>query len=417
MLFVCSADLVGPSEKQALWFARELASRGHRAALGLCGDPANGVSLDKSDLSEGVEVIWQSYRGRRLTGPSLDRARTLAPDVIHAWSSRPAVVAAARSYHRVTGAPIFLRWEDDEWGRAGTPDPMTAAWARHLARRVVGRFNPPVCNISSRWSLRNATRWARAHDALTPTLANEVRKRTGRPCTVLLPAAPPEAWEASSAQAPQLPPELGGSALLYTGNIGFGREPDVGLGLAAIAQVQRRGLRATFVHAGRSTGGDLDAMAHQAGMIPGSVVSLGELPYSRIPPLLREATILLQPGLPSNFNRFGLPSKLQSYLASGTPCITFAVGSGELLEDRREVLKTYTGEPTELAERIVELLTDDDLRATLSRKGPRAARRLFDPVRNTDTLLAHYDRELRGRGGAQPGQRSYSVPARAASVQ
>jgi len=90
----------------------------------------------------------------------------------------------------------------------------------------------------------------------------------------------------------------------------------------------------------------------------------------------------------------GLPSKLQAYLASGTPVLASAAGAGELLVDRDEVLKTHSGEPAELADRLCELLEDEALRNRLSVGGPRAAERLFDPVRNTNALLAHYARHI-----------------------
>jgi glycosyltransferase involved in cell wall biosynthesis len=111
--------------------------------------------------------------------------------------------------------------------------------------------------------------------------------------------------------------------------------------------------------------------------------------------------VLLQPGAPTEFNRLRLPSKLQAYLASGTPTVTFAVGFGEQLEDRREALKTYTAEPGELADRIVEVLEDEQLRACLAVGGPAAARRLFDPGTNTDKLEAHY-RAVQSKAAGRP---------------
>jgi glycosyltransferase involved in cell wall biosynthesis len=116
-----------------------------------------------------------------------------------------------------------------------------------------------------------------------------------------------------------------------------------------------------------------------------------------VPALLRRADVLLQPGPPSDFNRLRLPSKMQAYLASGRPTVTFAVGFAELLEDREEVVKTHTGDPSELADRVEEVLDDGALRARLEHGGPAAAARLLDPARNTDALLAHY-REALGPG-------------------
>jgi glycosyltransferase involved in cell wall biosynthesis len=152
---------------------------------------------------------------------------------------------------------------------------------------------------------------------------------------------------------------------------------------------------------------DLEQMAAEAEMAPGSAISLGYFPFSQLPRVLSSASILVQPGRPIDFNRLRLPSKMQAYLASGTPTITFAAGFAELLEDRVEVLKTYGDEPEELADRIAELLEDSELRATLAAGGPRAARRLFDPVANVETLLAHYRRCLE----AGPASRALTASA------
>ncbi|MGI8728234.1 MAG: glycosyltransferase family protein [Solirubrobacterales bacterium] len=134
----------------------------------------------------------------------------------------------------------------------------------------------------------------------------------------------------------------------------------------------------------------MQAEADRVGMSPGSAIEVGNLPYERVPPLLRAGKILLQPGHPTKLNRLRLPSKLQSYLASGTPTITFAFGCGELLRDREEVLKTYSPAAEELATRIAELLGDEPLYERLADGGPRAARSLFDPEVNARRIVAHY---------------------------
>ena len=122
----------------------------------------------------------------------------------------------------------------------------------------------------------------------------------------------------------------------------------------------------------------------------GDEILLGHVALPDLGATLRSATALLQPGPPSRFNRLRLPAKLTLYLRSGVPTITFAGGVGELLVDREEVLMTYTDDPEELADRIVELVADADLRQRLARGGPLAAKRLFDAATNTDALLAYY---------------------------
>ena len=414
VLFVCASDFTSPSEKQVLWLARELIGRGHRVMVSLFGDPASARAEGAEEVPA-LSLRWHRFLGGRPRAGDLAAARSFAPDLVHAWNSRPPVVYAARPYARATGAPVLVHWEDDEWGMLGGPSARSAPErVKLLLRRGGARVHPPIWNISTPRSLAWVARNAAGFDALSPALAQEVQERTGRDCAVILPVSPPEAWEESSSeQAPPLPAATEGSdVLLYTGDINFRRAPDARLAIEALAEVQRRDRRVTFVHAGRNTSGlDLGEAAAAAGARPETVHALGNVPYPQIPALLRKASILLQPGRLTSFNRLAMPSKLQSYLAAGTPCITFAAGSGELLEDRVEVLKTFTAEPTELADRIVELLSDDELRATLARNAPIAARRLFDPSRNAEAFLAHYrsllagERTLAGAlADAQPAQ-------------
>ncbi len=259
-----------------------------------------------------------------------------------------------------------------------------------------------------RWVRRRAL----ALDALTPELAFEVSSRLGRPCSTLLPVSPEV--EPASAVELDLPEPLQDLPLVVvTGTIYPFSLEDTLQGLRAVAEVQRRGHRVGYVHPGNVHERiDPVALARDAGLDPRSCWFPGLLPYASIEPMLRRAMVLLQPGGPTEFNRLRLPSKLQAYLASGTPTITFSVGFGELLADRSEVLKIRTADAGELADRIAELLADESLRQALAEGGPRAARRLFDPEANTDALEAHYRAALVRAAGAAGGSDRYILMPR-----
>jgi glycosyltransferase involved in cell wall biosynthesis len=403
VLFVCAADLDAPSEKQALWFARELGARGHAAMLSLRGNPATAAAEGAGSLP-GVAVNWHSFVGRRPAVHAVDAVRRFRPTVIHAWSSRYPTIILTRAYARASPAPVLVHWEDNEWELMGGMSGLSLTLRmKHRLAKIAARVNPPRWHYATPWSLSWSVEHATAFDALTPALAEEVRRRTGRDCAVIYPASPPEAWDPPSAPPLALPTEFDGrNVLLFTGAIHFGRVDDIRFGLSAIAEVQRRGHDVCFAYAGRDTLDlNLAALARRCGIKDGTVLNLGNLPFEQILPLLRQATVLLEPGLPSPFNRLRLPSKLQAYLASGTPVITFGIGAGELLREGTEVMKTHGSDPTELADAIESLLDDPALRATLGENGPRAARRLFDPVRNCDALVAHYRATLKGGANDQ----------------
>jgi glycosyltransferase involved in cell wall biosynthesis len=180
-----------------------------------------------------------------------------------------------------------------------------------------------------------------------------------------------------------------GATLFYAGAIAPMHIEDFGILLSALATLRDGGRKIVLSHAGRVLV-DRDALLASAGLTADAVVFHGHVPQGALDALLKEADVLVQPGAPSEFNRLRLPSKLQAYLPSGTPTVTFAAGFGELLEDGSEVLKTHTADPQELADAVSRVLDDRSLAAVLAAGGPRAAQRLFDPVRNTDALEAHY---------------------------
>lgn len=397
VLFVCANDFREASAKQALWFAHELSVRGHAVMITVTGDSGSAAGELPDD---GAELLIRAHRfvGPRLSSADVRAATEFRPDVIHCWSSRRAAVAVAQQLRRAVPAPVLVHWEDDEWRIRS--DPMGRSLLRRLlrpAKRMVAIGYPPLGVTMNRGSERWIQRQAAGLDSLTPALAKHVSSRMGMTCRVVLPVTP-------SAMAPTLAPNSDGEppwpsagmpVALWTGAIHPGLEGDVRAAIAAIADVQRRGHPLAFVHVGDVLPRyDTAAWIEEAGLAPNTGHFLGYVPYARVPQLLARADILLSSGAPNDYNRLRLPSKVQAYLASGRPTITFATGFGELLRDREEAILVRTGEPGELADAIVELLTNESLRAALSRGGPAAAARLFDPDRNGSELLDYYHAAL-----------------------
>lgn len=393
VVLVCQGDLGGASEKQALGFAEQLGALGHSVLLSLRGDPETALREITHDV-KGLDVHFHSFRGPGLRPEDLKQARMFMPSLVHAFNPRLGTMIAARSYAKATNAPVFVHWEDDEWSIRG------GYGRRSLPRRILRlgrRALAPVVPSQGIFVNRRSLGWAReaaGHDALTPALAERVAEHMGTACAVVLPITP--STQAQHGQAPMLPPELESRTLVgLTGEVHPGSVDDLEVTLRAVALVQQRGHDVALVHAGKSLPRfDLPELARSAGVRPGTAVFLGYRPFAEIPPLLDRLDVLVQPGEPSDFNRLRLPSKMQAYLLSGTPTITFAVGFGEMLADRDEVLKLNGFDPVELADRIEEVVTDAALAAKLGEGAARAAARLFDPVANANALVEHYRRRL-----------------------
>lgn len=380
-----------PSEMHVLGFAEELASRGHAVMISVGGDPA---SAEREGLlvPAGVDVHQHRFAGPRLAKFSLEHARAFSPDIIHAWMPRVPAVSAARAYSRATGAPYVVHFEDDEW----TPWPMAPqrlrGRVRLLCQRLLWRLHPPMYVRSTPQTLRWVQRGAAGVDAISPPLAREVRDRLGRDCSLVLPVMPSRSVHRGRSALVRHGDER---IVLFTGRVMASSLPDFVCAIHAVAKVRSRGIDARLVQTGAIDPElDVRSLAREHGLDEPGMSLLGHLPFADIAPTLQGADVLIQSGPPSRFNRLRLPSKLQSYLESGTPTITFSAGIGELLREGEEVVMTHTSEPDELADLLVSVLTDEALRHRLSAGGVAAADRLFDPTRNTDRLLEYYRRAL-----------------------
>jgi glycosyltransferase involved in cell wall biosynthesis len=392
--FLCQNDFGAPTEKQALGYAEQLLAHGHDVLIMFGRDAATAESEGAARVP-GLQLHHYEFRGPRLRAGDVAALREFRPALIHAFNPRVLTISAAAQLRRASGAPVFVHFEDDEWNPPpqGFPGERFYLPAARWVRRHAWPLQPSLWWQATAWSLRWAQRNAHAFDALTPVLAGEVKRRLGRECAVVLPITPKRIGREDAGPLPPLP-AIDGPVVALTGTILPVYLPDLRLGLDAIAEVQRRGQPVSFLHAGDTFGFDPMLLADEAGLAPGTAHFLGYRPFREMPRILERADILIQPGPPSEFNRLRLPSKMQTYLESGTPTITFAVGFGELLEDGSEVLKTHTAEPAELADRIVALLSDPELAARIGGGGARAAARLFDPVANTEALVEHYRRSL-----------------------
>ena len=397
VLFVCGADFRAPTEKVILGFALGLVERGWEVLVSVGGDAATVAGEAGESLPDGLEVRSHRFAGPRLRRRDREAAARFAPDVVYAATPRVPTLRAATQMAAAAGAPVAVRFEDDEWGLSG--DGSSGSLPRRALKRLAkltSPLYPPLWPFSTAGSMRWVRDNACGLDAITPELAAEVERQIGRPCAVVLPVRPRDDFERIDSVEPALPPELAGRKLVaFTGAVFAPHEPDFRLGLRAVALLQERGVPVSFAHCGSAAPRfDLRAWAAEAGLAPDSVALLGYLPVVEALGLLRAADVLVQPGRPSEFNRLRLPSKLQTYLASGTPTVTFAVGAGELLADRVEVLKTYGDTPEELADRVEEALNDPALRRALSEGGPQAAQRLFDRDRNSAALARHLEESL-----------------------
>lgn len=384
ILLLCGAGFDGPSEKQALGLAQALMARGHAVAVAI---PDDAQGPERETVGHSLpEILRWSFRGREPSAPFREAAARFAPDVVHLFAPRRPLVALARAL----GSPAWVvHFEDDEWGlaRSDRGDGFIRRVAR-IALRTASMLRPALWQYATEHDLERVRRHAAVLEALTPALAMHVEERLGRPCSVVLPVLP-ELAPAAVVETQQ----RSARTLIYTGAVFAPHLPDFLILLRALALLHREGHAVRLIHAGRVSPRFPPSWLLQQAALPADAIEfLGDLPLTRIPDLLRSGDVLVQPGAPSAFNRLRLPSKLQAYLASGRPVVTFAAGFGELLRDGEECVLTRTGEPRELAAAIARILDDPELRDRLGAGGASAAERLFNRDANAAAMEAVYER-------------------------
>jgi glycosyltransferase involved in cell wall biosynthesis len=123
---------------------------------------------------------------------------------------------------------------------------------------------------------------------------------------------------------------------------------------------------------------ELRERAREAGIVDNFVFA-GLIPRERIPAMLSAMDVLVHTSL-----REGLARVLPQALAMGVPCVAFDLdGAPEVVIDGETGLLTRPGDDAGLAEAIVRLLQDPELRCRMGAAG----RRLVDPRWRIDTMI------------------------------
>jgi glycosyltransferase involved in cell wall biosynthesis len=393
ILFVCLGDFhAPPGARQIYHFARGLVGDGHVVRI-LVGGSSETVQELGENLDERIGVDTYRFRAGRITARTLSDAAAFAPDLVHVYEPRHAPATAALAIARRTRAPLFVRVADDDRYIAEHAGRPTRSWrTAKRALALAGYVSPTAWPFSHPKSHARLVREAVAFDAITPSLARETAKRIGRPCRAILPAAPPPPSPASDGvrASAKLPDDA--RLLLYAGSVFRPQFADFQLLLRAFALVAAERPDVHLVHTGRLAGRyQRDQLDELVGPGAARLHLLGYLPTEQdVLRLMASADVLVQPGAPTDFNRFRFPAKLHDYLVSGRPVVSFAAGVDEILTDGEHALLTRTGEPAELAAAITRVLDDVGLAEHLGKHGRAWALEAFSPARAARELVDHY---------------------------
>lgn len=388
IVMVSYMDLTGPGVMHLYHFANELHRRGHRVLVLLNGDLST-VELMEQPPYFALERV--RFSTTDLESSLIRKIETFTPDLVHIWTPRnvPARVGLAVKYH--TGARMLIHYEDDE----------DYLYDFHQGN-VLGdlAFFVNTLRVPNSWNWKHpvvsflANHFADAFTAICPSYVDRLERQWGKKVFLLYPGVDLNRFH-PSVKPVELGSDVnlaGNEVVLYSGSIGAFHQFD--LMLHAFARVARHRPDAVLIHLGHNHIKEaLDAQVRHLGLEK-RVYFLGAVPHREIHHYLALADILVQSGRPNTFNEFRLPAKLPEYMAMGKPVITFSAGIGRELVDGVDVLKTSTGEPDELAEKIEQILNDPVLAQRLARGARRRAEHLFDWQRNTESLVAAYEQVL-----------------------
>ncbi len=396
VLLICLADFRAPGARQTLRLAEALTAAGEQCMVLVEGDPE--TIRFATDRGSEVEVHRYGFNGPRVNRRTRSLAAAFEPEVVHCYEPRTAPLSAALQLSRHEGAALCVRFADDDEslareaggsglrGRLGRP-----------AMLALGTLFPKRWPYKHPLLYRQMVARANGFDAIVPTLAEAVSERYGIECESILPAIPagdPPRRQAGLREKLGLPES--GPLVLYTGSVYRAQYPDLEVLLRSFAELAESDSKALLVHTGRIAPryalDDLRAMAG-AGAERAHFLGFVEGPAD-LRALLAEASVLVQPGSPTDFNRLRLPAKVHDYLLAERPTVTFGVGFGELLHDREDAVLTQTGKPTELAAAIEWVLADPERADSIGCRGRARALELFDPETVANQTIAYYERAL-----------------------
>lgn len=327
--------------------ALQLEKRGHRVDFYAPNFPANG---HREFLGDRVRLHTSRCYGLVLgVNPLTLLTRQLAhsdADVLHAHSYIYTTSNQAALVSRITDKPFVLHIHGATYSRPEEMDRRTSA-ALLLKERI---YDPTV----GRWTIDSADAIA-AVSRFDLEQCRRVFGVSNEKLHIVPNAVDPSVF------CPPTDREAGPPVVTFMGRL----EPWKGaLSFLEIARAVRREVpEASFRVVG--TGSLRDTMQESAKDLGESVQFFGEVPHEMIPPVLQSTSVMVLPSFME-----GLPTVCLEALACGVPVVASDTGgtSEVVVNDRTGYLEPVN-ELSALADHVVRLLRDPDLRERLGRNG------------------------------------------------
>ena len=382
----------GTTRARVLPLARELARRGHTAAVfvppydspedsGRCwiDESVDVINIALPGLGQG-SAAWHLWLGWRL----FRAVRAWQPDVAHVfkpkgpsglagallWSTRYKTKDERRTTKESVIHPSSVVIDSDDWEGPGgwNDDPRTGYTA--IQRRFFA--------WQERYGLSHADAWTVTSECL--------RRRTiafganSERVYILHNGIEVSSFPATSFQGLASSNQLSGSVILYTRFAGT-RPADV----AAIwARVRERIPNAALTIVGRGLGGEERELVGAPG-----IAAQGWIEPAELPGLLGRMSVAIVPWADSPPNRARHSAKVLELMAAGLPIVAYAVGELPVTLGEAGVL-VPPGDADGFAAAVAALLADPDRAARLGAAAQTRVQSVFAWDQLADVSLAAY---------------------------
>jgi glycosyltransferase involved in cell wall biosynthesis len=335
-----------------------MASRGHEVTL-VTTHPR--LRLGHEVLSDGAYTEIRTpdlFAGPARTGwdPTnalrrILRLRTARVDLVHAFDSRPVVIAPALDVVRRTGATLFMDWAD-WWGRGGRIMERSGWWVRTFFGPVETWFEERF-----RTHAQGTTTTSRALAARAAHLGVDAERIWTLPngCDART-AAPAERVEARRALGLRLEDPL----VVHAGVLTSGDMAQL-TGAVRLAAAHLPRLRLVLI--GNHTA-PVPADARRSGWVEAA----GFVPRETLLRWLAAADLCVIPLTDTPNNRGRWPGRLNDYLAAGRPVVMPRVGDSAELVGAHGAGWICDPHPESLARFMLAALRDPDARVEAGKR-------------------------------------------------
>ncbi len=374
-------------------------------------------------LEDGVRWLRMDFEGMRITPHLRLKIVAFGPDFVYVNGFRSRTHRVALESVALTGARLAMQSEDDDiqvhlhrrnkqaadqLGSLDRPIVTTTEIAEFLKNHDwIHSLNVLLDPAHDRWVeplMRILCyRMACVHTAIWHPFAERLAREYAVPTLVVPPVASPADFERIPMTVQERAATLDrycidpAATVIFIGGALYSYSNEfatflTALKLAAMAPAANFAL---VVTSGRSS----LPLGHMAAEILGSNIPFTDIGDAGDPvymEMLKACDIVCSPGLPDDFNRYRLPSRLVKAMAMAKPILTCRCGFGESLEHGGNAFLMDGEDPVGWATTIAAT-SDATLRCELGKRGQDFAREHFDATHVATALKKHFE-----AAGAKP---------------